>query len=250
MSQRRPIAVRVAPPAAPGSMNGTTTIRRRPRSSTASWMRAASTWSSSANGVRSTVWFGNRRMKRRIAASSCAPSIGASAADGTVATAAACSASGWTVASGSPASTGLVLRLMITGDRIASMGSAPCGRTLRCRDRSRSVRHPRRGAHRHARGDRARISAAGEAAPPRRDGAAHPDHGPHQRGVARPLRPSAAVGMGWRPPAGRSAPTLAVGSGPGRPASGGARRRAADGARLGLARLRGRGGGRRWGSRR
>ena len=48
----------VAPPDVPGSMNGTTTIRRRPSSSTASCIRYGSTASSSASGVRSTVWFG------------------------------------------------------------------------------------------------------------------------------------------------------------------------------------------------
>src|SRR5688500_1128335 len=106
-------------------MNGATTIRRPARASTASWMRKGSRPSSSARGARSTVWFGNRRRKRRMAASSCAPSIGASAAEGTVATAAASPAAGGTVLPGSAGSGGFAFlaRFVITGDRIASDGA-------------------------------------------------------------------------------------------------------------------------------
>ena len=58
-----------------------------------------------------------------MAASSCAPSIGASVADGTVATAAAAAADGLTVEPGSPTSAGFFARFVITGDRIASVAA-------------------------------------------------------------------------------------------------------------------------------
>ena len=67
--------------------------------------------------MRSTVWFGKRRRKRRIAASSWVLSIGASVAGGTVAVLAAAFRRGRTVVAGSAGLAGLAARFVIIGPK-------------------------------------------------------------------------------------------------------------------------------------